>query len=161
MKNYVTRGNVLTVAAPSPGVASGDPVLVGAIFGIAAFAAATGVDVEIETVGVFTLPKATGAAWAVGDILYWDAGAKNITKTAGDNLVVGTATAVAASGDAVGNVKIGPLGATVGDGVTVAAAIADASAAAASPPTKTEFDALVTKLNAVLAALRANNIISG
>src|SRR5262245_43014285 len=129
MKNFVQPGRTLTVPAPAPGVASGDPVLVGAIFGIANFSAATGADVEIDTVGVFALPKATGASWAVGDILYWDAGAKNITKTAGDNLVVGTATAAAASGDTVGNVKIGPLGATVGDGVTVAAAITDAVAA--------------------------------
>ena len=161
MKNYVQPGRTLTVPAPAPGVASGDPVLVGAIFGIANYSAATGVDVEIDTVGVFTLPKAAGVAWAIGDIVFWDAGAKNLTKSAGDNLVVGTATTAAASGDAVGNVKVGPLGATVGDGIVVAAAIADAGTAAANPPTQTEFNNLVTKFNAVLAALRANNVISG
>jgi predicted RecA/RadA family phage recombinase len=161
MKNFVQPGRTLTVPAPSPGVASGDPVLIGSIFGVANGAAVTGADVEIDTVGVFTLPKATGASWAVGDPLYWDATAKNVTKTAGDNLVIGAATAVAAGGDTVGNVKIGPLGATVGDGITVAAAIADAVAAAANPPTKIEFDALVTKFNSVLAALRANNVIAG
>jgi predicted RecA/RadA family phage recombinase len=161
MKNFVQPGRTLTVAAPAGGVISGDPVLIGAIFGVANFTAAATLDVEIDTVGVFTLPKATGAAWAVGDPLYFDAVAKNLTKTAGDNLVVGTATAIAASGDTTGNVKIGALDATVGDSITVAAAISDAAVAAASPPTKTEFDALVAKFNLVLAALRANNIISG
>lgn len=111
MKNFVQHGDILTVAAPAGGVSSGDPVLVGSIFGVASCTAAQAADVEIVTEGVFTLPKATGAAWAVGDVVYWDATAKNITKTSTANTKVGVATAVAASGDATGNVKIG---ATVG-----------------------------------------------
>lgn len=108
MKNYVQRGKTLTVPAPSGGVASGDPVLVGSIFGVADFAAVAGADVEIDTSGVFTLPKATGAAWAVGDIVYFDAAAKNITKTATNNTKVGVATVAALSTDTAGNVKLGP-----------------------------------------------------
>jgi predicted RecA/RadA family phage recombinase len=160
MKNFVQPGRTLTVAAPTGGVNSGDPVLVGAIFGIANYSALAGADVEIDTQGVFALPKASGAAWAVGDILYWDSVAKNLTETAANSLVVGTATAAAASGDTVGNVKIGALGATAGVGISVAPAITNAVAAAANPPTQTEFNNLVTKFNVVLAALRGANIIS-
>jgi len=159
MKNFVQPGRTLTVSAPAGGVNSGDPVLIGAIFGIANFTALATADVEIDTHGVFTLTKATGAAWAVGDPVYWDAAAKNITKTAANNLVVGTATAIAATGDTVGNVKIGALGATVGDTITVAAQITDAVNAVAAP-TQTEFNNLVAKFNAVLAALRGANIIA-
>jgi len=111
MKNFIQPGNTLTLAAPTGGVASGDPVLVGAIFGVAAFTAAEAADVEVVTEGVFTLPKATGAAWAAGDILYWDATAKKLTTTASGNKRVGVATKAAASGDATGNAKIGTPGA--------------------------------------------------
>jgi predicted RecA/RadA family phage recombinase len=68
----------------------------------------SGADCEVETAGVFTLPKATGAAWAVGDLLYYDGTAHNITKTSSGNTKIGVATAVAASGDTTGNVKLGP-----------------------------------------------------
>jgi hypothetical protein len=41
-----------------------------------------------------------------------------------------------------------------------AAAISDATAAAGNPPTKTEFDALVTKFNLLLAAARGVGLIA-
>ncbi|TKV73302.1 DUF2190 family protein [Bradyrhizobium elkanii] len=160
MKNFVHDGEILTVTAPAGGVLSGDPVLIGAIFGVAAFSAAAGADVEIATEGVFTLPKAAGAGWSVGDPIYFDVTAKNLTGTSANNLCVGTAAAVAAAGDTAGNVKIGDLGVRL-DGVIVpAAAITDAVAAAGNPPTQVEFNNLVTKFNAVLAALRGANIIA-
>jgi len=108
MKNFVQEGETLTVTAPTGGVNSGDPVLVGHIFGVANFAAAAGAPVEIDTCGVFVLPKATGAAWAVGDILYYDATAKNITETATNNTKIGVATVAAQNTDTTGYVKIGP-----------------------------------------------------
>ena len=46
-------------------------------------------------------PKATGAAWAVGDLLYWDATAKKFTKTATSNTACGYALQPAGSADAV------------------------------------------------------------
>ena len=48
-------------------------------------------------------PKATGAAWAVGDAIYWDDTAKKFTKTSTDNTACGYAIAVAGSSDAVGS----------------------------------------------------------
>jgi len=70
MKNFVASGEVLTVPAPSA-VASGQPVLVGSIFGVALRAAASGEPVEIAMRGLATLPKATAEALdgGAGDLL--------------------------------------------------------------------------------------------
>lgn len=73
MKNYVQPGNALTVPAPSGGVTSGDPVLIGSLFGIAATTADEAADVELATVGVFDLPKVAGTAASQGAVIYWDA----------------------------------------------------------------------------------------
>lgn len=106
MKNYVQKGTHLTVPAPAGGVAGGDPVLIGALFGFAVTDAVANDPVVIVTEGVFEAPKATGAAWAVGDKLYFDSTAKNLTGTVSTNKLVGYAVAIAASGDATGLVKI-------------------------------------------------------
>jgi predicted RecA/RadA family phage recombinase len=111
MKNFIQPGKNLTVAAPTGGVTSGDPVLIGALFGVAAFTAAETAEVELVTEGVFTLPKTTGEAWSVGDVLYWDATGKKLTTTVGSNKRVGFATAAAATADTTGNVRIGAPGA--------------------------------------------------
>ncbi|MBR2117674.1 MAG: DUF2190 family protein [Afipia sp.] len=109
MKNFLNDGNVLTVPAPADTV-SGQFLLVGAaLFGSAVGDALSGTDLALKVSGVFTdAPKATGAAWAVGDILYWDDAAKKFTKTSSANTRVGVAVAAAQSGDATGTVKIGP-----------------------------------------------------
>ena len=56
MKNFVQPGNTITLTAPYA-VASGDGLLVGSIFGIAAGAAAIGEPVETALVGVFDITK--------------------------------------------------------------------------------------------------------
>lgn len=71
MKNYIQPGRALTLAAPSE-VSSGDIVIVGSIFGIAAGDAATGEPVDIETEGVFTLPKVEADVIETGDDVFTD-----------------------------------------------------------------------------------------
>jgi predicted RecA/RadA family phage recombinase len=56
MKNYIQEGRVLTVTAPAA-VASGDFVQVGRIRGVAVTSAASGALVELDTEGVFDIPK--------------------------------------------------------------------------------------------------------
>jgi len=51
MKNFIQRGDVITVTAPTGGVTSGQGVLVGNLFGIAATTVAEGENVEIATAG--------------------------------------------------------------------------------------------------------------
>jgi predicted RecA/RadA family phage recombinase len=105
MRNHVQRGDTVTLTAPAA-LASGEPFAVGAIFGVATGDAASGAQVEASRVGVFDLPKATGASWSVGDRLYWDATAKNVTKVETDNLFIGAALAAAASGATTGRVLL-------------------------------------------------------
>lgn len=90
-KNYVQRGDVLTVPAPAT-VAAGDVVILGEIVGVAAGDAASGNSLDLETVGVWELPK-EAAAISLGAVVYWDSGAELCTATATDNTRIGVAVA--------------------------------------------------------------------
>lgn len=106
MKNYVQDGSVLTVVAPSGGIASGAGLKVGEVFGVAQVAAAEGESVAIVLEGVFTLPKVSAQAWTVGARVYWDDTNKNVTTTASGNKLIGAAAAAAANPSATGSVLL-------------------------------------------------------
>lgn len=109
MKNYVQRGDILTVTAPTGGVSSGDGVQVGNLFGVAAFDAAEGADVELAVEGVFNLPKVTADDLAVGDTLYWDDASGKLSSTQGSaDIKVGLAVAAAGNGVTTVDVKLAP-----------------------------------------------------
>lgn len=95
MRNFIKSGKTLTLTAPYD-VASGGGVKVGAIFGVAATAAASGSPVEAETIGIYDLKAegaASGQAFTVGDAVYWDDAAKQCTKAASGNTKIGVAMA--------------------------------------------------------------------
>ncbi|MBS7545729.1 DUF2190 family protein [Ancylobacter oerskovii] len=114
MKNFRRSGNSNPVPAPAGGVLSGDGVLVGSLFGIAAASAAEGELVELACVGVFDLKKTAGQTWTVGARIYWDAAAKVATVTPASNTVIGLAVAPAASSSATGLVRLNGVDATPG-----------------------------------------------
>jgi predicted RecA/RadA family phage recombinase len=105
MKNFIQPGDTITVPAPAD-VTSGSLVLVGVLFGIAAFDAKSGEDVEISTKGVFELPKTSAQAWTVGAAIYWDNTAKAATTTATSNTFIGHAVAAAANPSDIGKVRL-------------------------------------------------------
>ena len=107
MKNYVQPGNTITLIAPYA-VASGDGLLVGAIFGVAAGAAALGEPVEAALVGVFDITKIGSQAWTVGARVYWDDTNKRTTNVATSNTLIGVATEAVAggAGDTIGRVRL-------------------------------------------------------
>lgn len=107
MKNFVQPGNTITLTAPYA-VASGDGLLVGSIFGIAAGDAALGEPVETALVGIFDLKKVASQAWSAGDKIYWDNTNKEATKTATANTLFGVATEAVAggAGDVIGRVRL-------------------------------------------------------
>lgn len=107
MKNYVQPGNTVTLTAPYA-VASGDGLLVGAIFGVAAGTAALGEAVEAALTGVYDLKKVASQAWAAGDKVYWDNTAKEATKTTTSNTLIGVAVVAVAggAGDTIGRVRL-------------------------------------------------------
>lgn len=92
MKNFVQRGENITVPAPAA-VTSGGGVLIGSLFGVANGDADTGADVVLSTTGVFDLPKTTANDITVGAALYWNDTAKEVTTTASGNTKVGVAVA--------------------------------------------------------------------
>lgn len=104
-KNFVQPGDTLTVPAPAD-VASGDGVLVGALFGVAAFSAKSGEDVEINTKGVWTLPKTSAQAWTVGAKIYWDGSKCTTADGSGSNALIGHAAKAAANPSATGSVRL-------------------------------------------------------
>ena len=90
MKNAAQPGRTIPLPAPYP-VASGDGLLVGAIFGFASTSAGAGESVETTLVGVFDIKKTASQAWAIGDKVYWDNVAKEATKTSTNNTLIGAA----------------------------------------------------------------------
>lgn len=105
MKNHVQPGNTLTLPAPAD-VLSGAGVVVGSIFGVANGDALSGELVDLDVVGVFTLPKVSALAIAIGDKVYWDDTNKLVTKTASGNTAIGVATSVAANPSASVDVRL-------------------------------------------------------
>lgn len=98
MKNYIQKGENLTIAAPYA-VTSGGGVKSGLIFGVAAGTAASGADVDLVTQGVFDLPKVSTDVFAVGAAVYWDDTAKLVTSDddSGANSKIGVTVAAAAN----------------------------------------------------------------
>jgi predicted RecA/RadA family phage recombinase len=88
MKTYIQPGHTLTLAAPYA-VASGQGLLVGAIFGIATHDAVEGAEVETQLTGVVEIDKVGSQAWSAGDRVYWDNTARRATSVATDNTAVG------------------------------------------------------------------------
>ena len=99
MKTYIQPGDSLTVTAPYA-VTSGQGVLVGALFGIAAFDAAISTSVEVQTKGVFDVTKEPALAISQGARVFWDNTNRRITTTATSNFQVGIATQAALAADA-------------------------------------------------------------
>lgn len=105
MKNYVHKGEVLTVTAPYD-LASGAGCLVGKIFGVSCGIYASGdTEAQIATVGVFNLAK-DGSAFAQGDNVYWDDVAKAATLTAAGNALIGQAEVAVLAGGATVRVRL-------------------------------------------------------
>jgi predicted RecA/RadA family phage recombinase len=107
MKNYVQPGTTLTLTAPYA-VTSGDGLLVGSVFGVAAGDAASGATVEAALTGVFDLTKIGSQAWTVGAKVYWDDTNKRCTTVATDNTLIGVAVEAVAggAGDTIGRVRL-------------------------------------------------------
>ena len=107
MKTYVQPGNTITLTAPYA-VASGDGLLVGSIFGVAAGTAAIGEPVETALTGVFDITKIGSQAWTAGAKVYWDDTNKRTTNVATSNTLIGVAVEAVAggAGDTIGRVRL-------------------------------------------------------
>lgn len=112
MRNFIQEGNVIAVPATLP-IKSGDGVMTGALFGVAAHDAESGELVSIATSGVFWLPKTAAQAWNIGQAIYWDAAngeATTDSTTGGEtptaHTLIGHATEPAANPSIMGAVRL-------------------------------------------------------
>ena len=107
MKNFIQHGNAVDITAGAD-ISSGDGVLVGSMFGVAAGDIANGEDGTINLSGVYDLPKIGSQAWTVGALVYWDDSNSRCTTVATDNTLIGVAVAAVGSGasDTTGRVRL-------------------------------------------------------
>lgn len=107
MRNFVAVGNALTITA-SAALVSGQGVLIGALFGVAAGDIANGAEGVVNVTGVYDLPKQPSQAWAVGARVYWDAANARATTTATSNTLIGVAVLATGgtAGETVGRVRL-------------------------------------------------------
>ena len=100
MRNYVQPGDSLALAVPyAGGVTSGQGVLVGALFGVAAVDGVQNAIIECQTKGVFDIAKEPALAITAGSRLFWDNTNRRLTTTATGNFQVGMATVAALAAD--------------------------------------------------------------
>ena len=100
MKTYIQPGNSLAFTVPNAsGVTSGQGVLVGALFGIAAVDGAQNAVIECQTIGVFDINKEPALAISAGARVFWDNTNRRITTTATSNYQVGIAALPALAAD--------------------------------------------------------------
>lgn len=98
MKTYIQNGKAITVPTPAGGIASGDGLVVGSVFGIAAYSATEGDPLELATTGIYTLPKASAAVLAIGARVAWDNTAKQVNTPGTGRFPIGVAVEAAGGG---------------------------------------------------------------
>ncbi|MCS2154714.1 DUF2190 family protein [Scandinavium goeteborgense] len=106
-KNYVEDGNTMDwTNSTGADVASGDPVVVGVLIGVAHGDIADGEDGVLHMTGVSQLLKDEADTWSAGDKLYFDADTGFVGPTESD-VLAGTAWADAENGDTDAPVRLG------------------------------------------------------
>lgn len=105
MNTLLNQGKSIEIVAGGT-IASGTPVKTGSLVGIASNSYVSGDTAVIWLTGTHLVPKATGAAWAQGAQLYWDATASNFTTTSTSNQFAGYAAIAALSADATGYILL-------------------------------------------------------
>lgn len=175
-KNYIGEGDVLDLVAPYA-VASGDGAQIGSIFGVAINALALSETGPFARCGVFELTALSTATGAQGAKVYWDNSNKHCDADSTVGMLIGAlataktngqTTAIVVLNEGVPSTAEGPQGAIAdlafGTNITAATANGTLTDSAATNPTEAQFNELAketgTKINGILAALRAAGIIT-
>jgi predicted RecA/RadA family phage recombinase len=89
---YIQKGDVIDYINPGAAIAYNDVVNLTTRIGIAAENIAVGATGSVAVTGVYELPAINTDSFAVGDALYWDPVANNLTNIALGNVPAGWAT---------------------------------------------------------------------
>lgn len=103
---YIQKGETIDYINPGAAIAYGAVVNLGSRIGIAGEAIAVGATGSVHVTGVFELDAINNAAFAVGDTLYWDPVALNLTNVAVGNIPAGWATETKLLASAVARVRL-------------------------------------------------------
>ncbi len=172
MKNFDQRGDVVPFAAPSGGVVSGAPVLIGGLFVVPTKTAAVGVTFNAQVVGVVTINKTSAQAWTEGQKIYWDDGNSRADSDGTLGPLIGVATAVAANPTATGKVRLNGTAPDIAEGPQAAIvslttafgtgndALADVTASFSQTILNDNFADCTDKIQEILVALRAAGVIA-
>lgn len=149
MKSFVQAGEVFTYTnSTGNDIASGDVVTSGKLIGIAATDIPDGESGAVNTCGVYQLTKKASLAISQGDVVFWDASPGEVTKTAADGVPLGVAFEDAGSSDSTVLVLL-PEGSN-----KTAANVAALGQTISGTYTQAEVQAISTKVDAVLTALK-------
>lgn len=158
-RTFVQPGDVMEFTAPTGGVVAGTPVLIGALLVIPQNTAAQTLPFRGMPGGVHTLSKTSAQAWTEGQKIYWNTSTSLLDSVATTGPLVGVAAVAADNPSTTGVVRLNGVPADSSEGPQ--AAIADLSAiTGGETPTEAEHNLIVTKVNAILAALRVVGTIA-
>ena len=93
---------------PGSALTAGDVVVQTNLVGVAEVDIAANELAALAVTGVFQLPKETGVAFSVGDLIYWDDTNNRQTKTSAGNTLMGKCWQAAASAATVAQVLLTP-----------------------------------------------------
>ena len=112
MKNFVQPGHSVPLTMGAD-VVSGDPVLIGSLFGIVQADALSGVQVECVVDGVVSMDRDSADVYTEGLLVYFNEAAKEVTidANAGANKLIGVS--LEAVGASAGSLKVRLDGAAV------------------------------------------------
>lgn len=107
MKNFIQRGETLTLTAPAD-VVGGNGIVVNNWFGIAVASVLSGEQMALLVEGVVELPKKSGLVVAEGEALGWDISEAELVafNDVNEDIVVGIATKASLGGDANAQFKL-------------------------------------------------------
>ena len=170
MKNFIQPGKSLDFVVPSGGCTSGVGILIGAIFLVASVTAAEAATASGEREGVFELAAtahaSTQAMTAFVTPVYWDDSTKKVTITAAGNQLIGVAVEDKASTATTAKILLLPrlisAGAAIADlSLAVVTGVdGTGSNAASKADVDTRFASIVTKVNAIIAAMEGPVVVA-
>lgn len=114
MKNFIQKGDSITMPAPAGGVTSGSGVIVGTLFGVAASTAVEGELVSLATVGVYELTKPISTTFTSGGAVSFDIATRQCVAPGSGKHPIGAAIEAAGNGSTTVKVRL--------DGVSTTAA---------------------------------------
>jgi predicted RecA/RadA family phage recombinase len=138
--NHNQPACVREFTAPTGGVTSGTPVLIGTFFVIPLVTVAATARFNGALDGEWTLPKTSSETWAEGEPVYFDTANTKLSNDSSLGIAIGVSTAVAGSSDTTASVRLNGVSlggrlltlrkriavASVNAGATLLAAIAGA-----------------------------------